>query len=191
MSKLLDRGMVLLQDADTTLNQVGAKLNGALDGVTNTVTNVNDVVIGLKQGRGPAGMLLQDKALASNIRSSVTNVQQATADLRDASGQVNALVSDVRSRGVTRKLDETISSARDAAANIDESAKQVRQTIAKATGPDEQGVDAATNVKKSLSNINAASANMADDTEALKHELLPAGFLSRSRILQPRQHSSR
>lgn len=179
MSKLLDRGIVLLQDADTTLNQVGAKLNGTLDGVTNTVTNVNDVVIGLKRGRGPAGMLLQDKALASNIRSSVTNVQQATADLRDTSGQVNALVSDVRSRGVTRKLDETISSARDASANIDESAKRVHQTIAKTTGPDEQGVDAATNVKESLSNLNTASANMADDTEALKHNFLLRGFFHR------------
>jgi phospholipid/cholesterol/gamma-HCH transport system substrate-binding protein len=179
MSKLLDRGMVLLKDADNTLNQVGAKLNGALDGVTNTVANVNDVVIGLKQGRGPAGMLLQDKTLASNIRSSVTNVQQATADLRDASGQVDAMVSDIRSRGVTRKLDETIGSARDAAANIDESAKQVHQTVAKATGPDEQGVDAATNVKETLSNVNTASANMADDTEALKHNFLLRGFFRR------------
>jgi phospholipid/cholesterol/gamma-HCH transport system substrate-binding protein len=124
-------------------------------------------------------MLLQDKALASNIRSSVTNVQQATADLRDTSGQVNALVSDVRSRGVTRKLDETISSARDASANIDESAKRVHQTIAKTTGPDEQGVDAATNVKESLSNLNTASANMADDTEALKHNFLLRGFFHR------------
>jgi phospholipid/cholesterol/gamma-HCH transport system substrate-binding protein len=176
MAKLLDRGMVVLQDADTTLNQVGAKLNGTLDGVTNTVANVNDVVIGLKQGRGPAGMLLQDKALASNIRSSLTNVQRATVDVRDATGQVDALVSDVRRRGVTRKLDETISSARDATANIDESAKQVRQTIAKATGPDEQGIDAATKIKESLSNINTASANMADDTEALKHNFLLRGF---------------
>jgi phospholipid/cholesterol/gamma-HCH transport system substrate-binding protein len=179
MSELLNRGTVLLQDADTTLNQVGAKLNGALDGVTNTVASVNDVVIGLKQGRGPAGMLLQDKALASSIRSSVTNAQRATTDLRDASGQVDALVSDLQSRGVTEKADEAISSARDATANLDETAKQVRQTIAKATGPDEQGVDAATNVKESLSNINTASANMADGTEALKHNFLLRGFFHR------------
>ena len=149
--------MVLLQDADTTLKQIAPKLGGTLDEVKTTVANVDDVVTGLKQGRGAAGMLLRDQAVASNIRQSVTNVHQATADFRDASGQVDAMVSDIRSRGVTRKLDETISSARDAAANIDESAKQVRQTIAKATGPDEQGVDAATNVKESLSNLNTAT----------------------------------
>jgi phospholipid/cholesterol/gamma-HCH transport system substrate-binding protein len=179
MSKLLDDGMVLLHDADKNLNQVGAKLNGTLDEVTTTVANVNDIVVGLKQGRGAAGMLLQDKALASNIRSSVTNVQQATANIRDASGQANALVSDIRSRGVTGKIDQTISSARDAAGNIDESAKQIRQTIAAATGPDKQGIDAATNVRESLSNLNTATANMADDTEALKHNFFLRGFFHR------------
>jgi phospholipid/cholesterol/gamma-HCH transport system substrate-binding protein len=179
MSKLLDRGMVLLQDADTTLKQIGPKLGGTLDEVTTTVANVNNVVTGLKQGRGTAGMLLRDEAVASNVRQSVANVHQATADFRHTSGQVDAMVSDVRSRGVTRKLDETISSARDAAANIDESVEQVRQTIAKATGPDEQGVDAATNVKESLSNLNTASDNMADDTEALKHNFFLRGFFHR------------
>jgi phospholipid/cholesterol/gamma-HCH transport system substrate-binding protein len=89
------------------------------------------------------------------------------------------MVSDIRSRGVTRTLDKTISSARDAAANIDDSARQVHQTIAKATGPDKQGVDAATNVKESLSNLNTASANMADDTEALKHNFFLRGFFHR------------
>ena len=87
MSKLLDRGMVLVKDADTTLNQVGAKLNGALDQVTTTVANANDVVIGLKQGRGTAGMLLRDDAVATDIRGSVTNVKQATVNVRDASGR--------------------------------------------------------------------------------------------------------
>jgi phospholipid/cholesterol/gamma-HCH transport system substrate-binding protein len=179
MSKLLDRGMVLLQDADTTLKQIEPKLGGTLDEVKTTVANVNDVVTGLKQGRGAAGMLLRDEAVASDIRQSVANVHQATADFRDASGQVDAMVSDIRSRGVTRKLDATISSARDATANIDESAKQVHQTIAKTMGPDEQGVDAATNVKESLSNLNTASANMADDTEALKHNFFLRGFFHR------------
>ncbi len=176
MSKLLDRGMVLLQDADTTLKQIGPKLGGTLDEVKTTVAHADDVVTDLKQGRGAAGMLLRDEAVASDIRQSVANVHQATADFHDASGQVDAMVSDIRSRGVTRKLDETISSARDATANIDESAKQIRQTIAKATGPDEQGVDAATNVRESLSNLNTASANMADDTEALKHNFFLRGF---------------
>jgi len=209
MSKLLDQGLVLLQDADTTVKQIGPKLGGTLDEVKTTVANVDDVVVGLKQGRGTAGMLLRDEAVASGVRQSVANVHHATADVRDASGQIDAMVSDIRSRGVTRKVDETISSARDAAANvdamtsdirsrevtrkvdetissakdaaanIDESAKQIRQTIAGATKPDEQGDDAATNVRESLSNLRRATANMADDTEALKHNFFLRGFFHR------------
>jgi phospholipid/cholesterol/gamma-HCH transport system substrate-binding protein len=179
MSTLLERGLGLLQNADTMLNQIGPKIGGALDQVTNTVANVDDVVTGLKQGRGPAGMLLRNEAVASDIRQSVANVHQATADVRDATGQLDAMVSDIQSRGVTRKLDEMISSGRDAAARIDETTKQVHQTVAKATGPDAQGVDAATNVQESLSNVNTASANMADDTEALKHNFFLRGFFRR------------
>jgi phospholipid/cholesterol/gamma-HCH transport system substrate-binding protein len=179
MSKLLDRGMALLQDADTTLKQIGPKLGGTLDEVRTTVANVDNVVTGLKHGRGTAGMLLRDEAVASDIRRSVANVQQATADFRHASGQVDAMASDIRSRGVTQKLDETISSAKDAAANIDETSKQIRQTVAAATEPDEQGVDAATNVRESLSNVNTATANMADDSEALKHNFFLRGFFHR------------
>src|SRR5260370_1428759 len=72
LSELLTRGSGLLNDADGMLKQVGGKLNRALDGVTTTVSNVNDVVIGLKQGRGTAGMLLSDDALADQIRETVT-----------------------------------------------------------------------------------------------------------------------
>lgn len=179
ISKLLDRSMALLQDADTMLQQVGPKLGGTLDEVSTTIAHADDVVTGLKQGRGAAGMLLRDKALASDIRQSVANVHQVTADFRETSGQVDGMVTDIKSRGVTRKLDQTISSARDATANIDESAKQVRETVTKATGPDEQGVDAATNVKETLSNINTTSVNLADDTEALKHNFLLRGFFHR------------
>jgi phospholipid/cholesterol/gamma-HCH transport system substrate-binding protein len=88
------------------------------------------------------------------------------------------MTSDIRSRGVTQKVDETIGSAKNAAANIDETSQQIRQTVASATGPDKKGLDAATNVKESLSNVNTASGNMADDTEALKHNFFLRGFFN-------------
>lgn len=179
MSKLLDRGMVLLQDADATLKEIGPKLGGTLDEVRTTVANVDDVVTGVKHGRGTAGMLLRDETVATNIRRSITNVQQATGDFRHASGQVDEMASDIRSRGVTQKLDDTISSAKSAAANIDDTSKQIRETVTSATEPDDQGVDAGTNVRESLSNANTATANMADDSEALKHNFFLRGFFRR------------
>jgi phospholipid/cholesterol/gamma-HCH transport system substrate-binding protein len=179
MSALLEHGLVLLKDADKNVNNIGAKLDGTLDGVKTTVANANDVVVGLKQGRGPAGMLLRDETVASNIRQSVTNAKEATAALHKASGRVDAITADIQSRGVTRKVDETISSARDAAASINASSKQVHQTIAAATKPNNQGVDAGTNISETLSNVNSASANMSQGSEALKHNFFLRGYFKR------------
>jgi phospholipid/cholesterol/gamma-HCH transport system substrate-binding protein len=179
LSEVLDRGLVLLKDADSNVNQIGAKLDGTLDGAKTTIANVNDVVVGLKQGRGAAGMLLRDETVASNARQSVTNVKQATTDLRQASGRVDAMTADIQSRGVTKKVDDTISSARDAAASINDSSKQIHQTIATAARPDRQGVDAGANIRETVSNLNAASANMSEDTEALKHNFFLRGYFHR------------
>src|SRR3984957_4432718 len=59
MSDLLTNGLGLMNDADTTLKQVGGKLNIALDGANGAIGNANDLLVGLKEGRGPAGMLLR------------------------------------------------------------------------------------------------------------------------------------
>jgi phospholipid/cholesterol/gamma-HCH transport system substrate-binding protein len=179
MSALLEHGLVLLKDADTNVNKVGAKVDETLDAVKTTVANANDVVVGLKQGRGPAGMLLKDETVASNIRQSVTNAKDATAALHKASGRVDGMAADIQSRGVTKKVDETVSSARDAAASINASSKQVHQTIAAATKPDNQGVDAGTNIRETLSNVNSASANMSQGSEALKHNFFLRGYFKR------------
>src|SRR5271156_4295801 len=71
MSDLLTNGLGIMNDADVTIKQVGGKLNVALDGVNGAVGNANDLLIGLKEGRGPAGMLLRDEKMAGQIRETV------------------------------------------------------------------------------------------------------------------------
>ena len=207
LATLLERGNGLLTDADGMLREVGGKLNGALDGVTTTVSNVNDVVVALKEGRGAAGMLLSDEALADRIRQTVTtttsdvqdivadlkagrgpagmllrdeavagqvreavkNAQQATADLSHASQQADALVSDLSSRQIPQKAGEVMD-------NLGDSARQVRQMVSEINKPDPQEMSAAANIRASLMNANTASTNLADATEALKHNFLVRGF---------------
>ena len=199
LADLLARGNGLLEDAD-----------GMLKGVTTTVSNVNDVVVNLKEGhgtagmllsddklanhirqtvtsattdvqeivadlkagRGPAGMLLRDEALASRIRETVDNAQQATANLGHASRQADAMVSDLNSRQIPQKAGELMD-------NLNDSAQQVRQLISEANKPDKFGVTAGANIRESLTNANTATANLADATEALKHNFLTRGFFKK------------
>ena len=207
IADMLVRGNTLLADADGMLKEVGGKVNGALDTVTTTVSNVNDVVAGLKEGRGtagmllsddklaaqiresvttttsdvkdivadvkagrgPAGMLLRDEAVAGQIRETVKNAQRASTDLGHASQQADALVSDLNSRQIPQK-------ASDLVASLNDSARQVNQVVSEIAKRDPNGMSAGANIRESLTNANTATANLADDSEALKHNFLLRGF---------------
>lgn len=207
LSELLTRGNGLLNDAQSILKEVGGKLAGTLDTVNGTVSNVNDIAIGLKQGRGAAGMLLRDDAFASQLRKTVTatvsnvdeivagvkagrgaaglllrdeavadqirqslgNVQQATADLGHASHQADALISDLNSQQAPQKVGAVIDT-------VNQTAQQLHQVVTDMNRPDRQGMTAGANIGESLTNANAAALNLADATEALKHNFLVRGF---------------
>ena len=179
LSDLLNHGLGVMNDADATMKQVGGKLNFALDGVNGAVRNANDLLVGLKDGRGTAGMLLRDDKMAAQIRETMSSVQSTTSNLNQASVRVNSIVADVQERQLPQKLDETMSKINSASSQADATIGQVRQSLAQALGPDANGVTAAQNINETLSNINAATGNMAEDTEALKHNLFFKGFFDR------------
>jgi phospholipid/cholesterol/gamma-HCH transport system substrate-binding protein len=183
MADLFEQGKSVLANVDTTvknadglLTSVGGNLNTTLSGAQTTLGNVNDVVVGIKQGRGPAGMLLRDETVSAQIRQTLTSAQEAAANLDHAAGQANILVSDIQSRQLPQKIDDVLASAKSAAANVDASTGQLKQTLSEATGPDSQGVTAGVNIRESLTNANTATANMADETEALKHNFFFRNF---------------
>src|SRR5208283_1600181 len=103
MAALVQKGTALLDDASQTMKVVSGRLTNALDAVTTTVNNANDLVVGLKQGRGAIGMLLSDEQTATDIRQAVANVRDATSALNNASGKADALVTDFQSRGLAEK----------------------------------------------------------------------------------------
>jgi phospholipid/cholesterol/gamma-HCH transport system substrate-binding protein len=178
MSDLLSHGLGVMNDADATMKQVSGKLNVALDGVNGAVGNANDLLVGLREGRGPAGMFLRDEKMAGQIREAMSNVQSTTSNLNQASGRVNSLVEDVQQRQLPQKLDDTMTQVHSAATRADATMQQVQQSLTQALGPDSNGVTAGQNISESLANVNVATGNMAEDTEALKHNFFFKGFFN-------------
>jgi phospholipid/cholesterol/gamma-HCH transport system substrate-binding protein len=210
LSEVLERGTALLNEAQGTLKNVGGKLDTTLDGLTSTLSNVNEVVVGLKEGRGTAGMLLRDEALAARMRQTVTtttsdvqemvadlkagrgtagmllrdeelatrirtavnSAQQATANLGHASQQADALVTDLNSRQIPQKANEIVE-------NLNDTTRQVREMVSEISKPDANGMNAAANIRTSLTNANIATSNLAESTEALKHNFLVRGFFKK------------
>jgi phospholipid/cholesterol/gamma-HCH transport system substrate-binding protein len=199
LSELLAGGTGLIRDAQ-----------GALAQVSTTVSNMNDVVVGLKEGRGTAGLLLRDEALASEVRQAVTtasvgvrgvvadlnggrgtvgvllhdqamasqvravigNAQQASNDVRHATEQADALLSDLKARQVSQKAGELM-------AYLSDTARKVHDITSEVAEPDREGMSAGANIRDSLTNANMATVNLAESTEALKHNFLTRGFFKK------------
>ena len=178
ISDLLTNGLGLMNDADATLKKVGGKLNVALDGANGAIGNANDLLVGLKEGRGPAGMLLRDEKVADQIRETLSTVQSTTSNLKQASAGVNSIVADVQQRQFPQKIDDTMTQIHSASTQANETIDQVHQSVAQALGPDAYGVTAGQNISESLSNVNGATGNMAEDMEALKHNFIFKGFFN-------------
>lgn len=202
IADLVQKSTTLVTNAGDTMKAVADKLATTLDSVTATVNNADDLVVGLKQGRGAAGMLLRDEKAASDIRTAINNVREATSSLNHASAQADALVSDFQSRDLGAKvegmmakadamvsdlqsrnfglkIDQTMETFHSAAHNIDATTQQLQGTIAKALAPDARGRDAGDNIRETLSNVNDATTNITEDTEALKHGFLFRGYFKK------------
>jgi phospholipid/cholesterol/gamma-HCH transport system substrate-binding protein len=196
-SALLDKSSVLLDNLQGSVTDLHGRLDVALDSVTKTVGHVdglitvvqpdigkmasnarqitdtiNAIVSDLNAGKGPAGLLLKDEATRKQLQATLSNAQQATLNLNDASARADRILADVQSRDLASKAQAILE-------NVQAMSQQLNQTIKGALGPDNMGEDGATNIRETLSNLNRGTSNLAEDTEALKHEFFFRGFFKK------------
>jgi phospholipid/cholesterol/gamma-HCH transport system substrate-binding protein len=183
ISKLLEQAQGIMTQAGTTINQlqgtmkdVSGHLDTTLETATGTIRNVNGVVQDIRSGKGSAGLLLEDNATAADVRQSVANVRQTTDKLNGSSTRLDNILTDVQSRQLVAKMDDTLANAKAATQNLNQTSQQINNTLASAFARDQYGEDAGTNLQQSLTNINQATGNLTDDTDALKHEFFFKGF---------------
>jgi phospholipid/cholesterol/gamma-HCH transport system substrate-binding protein len=124
-------------------------------------------------------MLLNDKQTATAAKSAVGNVQQAAANLNQVTVQAKQVMADLQSRDLFGKAEATLNNTKDASRHLSRASEQVSLTLTDALGPDRSGENAGQNIRETLSNVTLATANMADDTEALKHEFFFRGFFKK------------
>jgi len=185
LSKLLEQAQGIMKEAGTTISEVQGTVNDVrghldttLDTATSTITNVNGVVQDVRSGKGSVGMLLEDRATAADVRQSVANIRQTTETLHGSSARIDNILANVQSRQIVSKMDDTLSNAKSAMQNLNQTGQRVNTVLKSAFAQDQYGEDAGTNLQQSLTNINQATGNLADDTEALKHEFFFRGFFN-------------
>jgi phospholipid/cholesterol/gamma-HCH transport system substrate-binding protein len=205
---LLDKSSALVENLQGSVTDLHGRLDVALDSVTKTVNNVdglvtvvqpdikkmasnasqitdtiNVIVSDLNAGKGPVGLLLKDEATRKQLQATLTNAQQATSNLTDASSRADQILRDVQSRDLASKAQAILE-------NVQSMSEQLNQTLKAALGPDNMGEDGAANIRETLSNLNRGTANLAEDTEALKHEFFFRGFFKKRGFYDLEQLSS-
>ncbi|AXC12014.1 Mammalian cell entry related domain protein [Acidisarcina polymorpha] len=179
LSAIMQKVSGTIDQADATMGDVRARLDNALDAITHTVNNTNGIVTGIREGHGPVGALITDQHITDDLKGTMANTRQATATLEGVSVRASQMVTDLQSRDLVGKADQSMDNIRDASAQIDESSKQLNINLSEALGPDAAGRTAGENLQGTLANVNTATSNMADDTEALKHEFFFRGFFKK------------
>lgn len=179
LSAVIAKMTGVLDQANATMGDIRTKADGTLDAISTTVNNANGIVTGIRSGKGTVGMLLTDQQTANSVKSAAGNAQQATANLDQVSVQAKQVMADFQSRDLSQKAEDTLNNAKHASRNLDQTSQQLNATLNDALGPDRSGDNAAENIRESLSNVNLATANIADDTEALKHVFFFRGFFKK------------
>ena len=186
LGALMEKGSVLLNDFHDTVTDVRGRADLALDSITKTVNHtdgliaggneiavrVNTLMTGLNEGKGAAGLLLRDDATKQQLQSTLSHVQAASTNLDQAAARVNETVADFQSRQLIANAQVTLD-------NIQSLSRQLNVTVSSALAQDNMGQDGATNLRQTLSNLNRSTTNLAEDTEALKHEFFFRGFFKK------------
>jgi phospholipid/cholesterol/gamma-HCH transport system substrate-binding protein len=179
LSAVIAKMTGVMDQANAAIGGIRTKAEGTLDAIATTVNNANGIVTDVRSGKGTVGMLLDDQQTATAVKNAVGNAQQATANLNQVTVQAKQVMSDFQSRDLFGKAEDTLNNAKDASRQLAQTSQQVNLTLNDALGPDLSGENAAQNIRETFSNINLATANMADDTEALKHEFFFRGFFKK------------
>ncbi len=197
LEELMERGSGLLNDVHGGVNDIRGRVDIALDSMTKTVNHADNLIVGvnpninriarsgrevaervnvlvaaLNEGQGPAGLLLKDEATRQQLQTTLTNVQQASANLNKASAGVNETVADFQSRDFIANAQVTLD-------NVQSISQELNTTVKYALAQDNMGEDGASNLRETLSSLNRSTTNLAEDTEALKHNLFFRGFFKK------------
>ncbi|AWH86391.1 MCE family protein [Flavobacterium album] len=123
-------------------------LNGTMENARHITSQLDAVVLDVKNGQGAAGLLLSDKEFAGDIKNTVNNIQRASVQIESMAGELNevalTLKAGLNSKGpLNAIMTDSIMSEK---------------------------------IKSSLDNIEKGTDNFNQDMEALKHNFLLRGY---------------
>ena len=157
------------KQTDRTVLAGGSELRKLLSSARQTSDEAGKTFAEVEQGRGTIGKLLKDPALAEIVDQTVRNARQSTVNLNEASEQLNVTAADFQKRDLLGRVQAMLENSR-------QLTETLNRAVAKLTNSPLADESTATDLRDTIANARAATVNLAENTEALKHNFLVRGF---------------
>lgn len=165
-----------IEDNDTIRTMQPLDLDGILmsakatiDNVSSFTSDLSKITGSIESGKGTIGRLLMDQSLAQNIDSTVINLREGSADLKQSLSGLKILVDDAKSSFV-QNFDSTF-------VNLKEGSLQLKQGLSGLNSlVDDTRISFAQHLDSTFVNLKEGSAGLKILLEKAKHSWLLWGF---------------
>jgi phospholipid/cholesterol/gamma-HCH transport system substrate-binding protein len=196
MGALMKQGGGLLKQVQSTIGDIQKRADKAIDNITSLSGHVDGVVVSargdikqmtsngahitrdvsdiasnIRKGNGAAGKILVDKTVASDVEETVAKAKQSSANVERATQKVNTIISDVQQKDMPN-VRETLTNTRNMTG-------QMNQAVGTFLSPGSGGENTALALRDTVHGAKQTVSNLADDTEAIKHNFFFRGFFNR------------
>jgi phospholipid/cholesterol/gamma-HCH transport system substrate-binding protein len=135
--------------------------------------DIDAIVDGVRKGRGVAGKLFTDDRLYARVQNTVQKVESVATNFDQTSQDARKIVADIQSR----KLGETLQKT---AVNVEQATGHVKEVLATLKPqPDSEQRGLIDDVREAMDNTREATADLAENMEALKRNWFFRGFFNR------------
>lgn len=176
--QLMRQGSQIASQMEATVAHIDSLIQGVSPNVEKIASNaagmtgnLSAISSGIRRGNGTAGKLLVDPATARNVDATIANAKQASSNLNKASRNVNAMISDVQRTDLVA-LQKTLQ-------NTQKMTQQLNQSVGTFLAKGNNNENTAESLRQSVHSVQQTTTNLADDTEALKHNFFFRGFFNR------------
>jgi len=154
---------------DRTVLAAGAELQKLLSSARQTSEEAGRTIAEVEQGHGTIGKLLKDPALADLVDQTVRKANQSATNLNEASEQLNATAVEFQKRDLLGRVQAMLENSRQLTETLD-------RAVTKVTNSSLASESTAADLRDTIANARTAMVNLAENTEALKHNFLVRGF---------------
>jgi phospholipid/cholesterol/gamma-HCH transport system substrate-binding protein len=154
---------------DRTVLAAGAELQKLLSSARQTSEEAGRTIAEVERGQGTIGKLLNDPALADLVDQTVRNANESAANLNRASSQLNATATEFQNRDLLSRVQAMLENSR-------QLTETLNRAVTKLTNSSLASESTAADLRDTIANARAAMVNLAENTEALKHNFLVRGF---------------